>query len=312
MKKIALGLTSVVAFVMSAVGGCSSDEPAAGSPDNDSGVSETSTVDRKAPPPVQTDGGDAVCAPGDVASFKPIWKAPSGFNQKLCTPEQVKLLADCVWSHPGRDDAACKTFFNSSANKACVGCGYTSTSSAKLGAIVSNNTSVAVNYAGCVAQKLGDVTANGCGAKVQAAALCRDEACVDACPVPDDDTGKAFEAFLKCQDDAATSVCQSYADAAACADDALSDGGVAADCNPDTTDFGERAAIYVELFCGGLASDAGTDGGSDAATQTDASVDDAAVDASIDDAATTDAATPDADDAATATDAPADAPADGG
>jgi hypothetical protein len=39
---------------------------------------------------------------------------------------------------------------------------------------------------------------------------------------------------------------------AACADAVLGDGGVAQACSPNTNDFGERVAIYADIFCGGM------------------------------------------------------------
>lgn len=298
MVRFALGLSSVALLVLGAMGGCSSNDET--TPTTGDGGAEEASVGKDSGKPVPVDSGNddggSTCAPGDVSGFKATWKAPSGIHQKVCTPEQIALLADCVWSHPGRDDTACTNFFKAAANKACLGCAYTPTSGKTLGAVVSNGTSVQVNYAGCIAVTTGDTTANGCGAKVQAAQLCQDEACVENCPVPSDDTGAAFNAFLACQEKAAAEGCKSYSDEAACTDTAVADGGPASVCNPDTQDFGERVSIYAELFCGGLGGDGGTDASTDAS---DAATTDAA-----DDASTTDAG----DDAS---DAASDAPADG-
>jgi len=71
------------------------------------------------------------CTPQDVTNFKPLWKQPNGFHQKKCNQQQIALLSDCVWSHAGRDDTACKAFMNSNDpdDEACLKCAYTPTSS---------------------------------------------------------------------------------------------------------------------------------------------------------------------------------------
>lgn len=269
MNKIALGFGSVAALVfgvMGSMGGCSSDDPATPTTANDGGAADAPAAkDGKAPPiapdPVAGDDAGGGCTPGDVSSFAPKWKPPVGMHQQKCSPTQAALLASCVWDHPGRDAAACKAFLNSKApaDAACVKCGYTATSGTSLGAVVSNGTSVQVNYAGCIALTTNDLSATGCGSKVQAAALCQDEACVATCT--------NFKDLLACEKKAETGVCKSFTDEAACLDTAVNDGGPASICNPDTQDFGERALIYTELFCGGT-----TDGGADANT-TDAPAD---------------------------------------
>jgi hypothetical protein len=283
-----LGLVSIATAwlgVFAATNGCSSDEsePA---PAHDAGSSLEAAVamDVTASPPSEdVDASDAAaaCAPGDVSGFRPTWKPPVALHQAQCTPAQIALLADCVWSHPGRDDAACKTFLNSKAagDLACLKCGYTTTSGTKLGAIVSNGTSVQVNYAGCIALVTGDVSPAGCGASVQAAALCQDEACVATC--------STFEELVDCEAKAERGVCKAYTDAAACASESAGDGGPASVCNPDTQDFGVRVAAYADLFCGDATADAGPDASDDAAASDAA---DASEAGAIDAAAPSDAA----------------------
>jgi hypothetical protein len=232
----------------------------------------------KAPPSTPDSGSDSttptsdattdaakdasVCAPRDITGFTPSWKPPIAFHQKKCSPTQVATLADCVWTHAGRDDVACKAFYDNAANADCLKCGVTNTTEANYGAIVSNDTSVEANYAGCLALATNDISATGCGSKVQASLLCQDFACVAACPVPNGDDA-AFKAFTQCETNAAAGVCKTYADAAACINSAFGDGGPADQCAPVVNNFGERAAHYIELFCGGTTGDAGLDAPAD-------------------------------------------------
>jgi len=263
-KNSRLGLVAVSGLTIFAVAilgaGCDDTIEAVPAPAaTDGATSEASTPDGATPTGDGGDGGTTVCKPGDITGFAPTWIEPVGLYQNKCTLQQIGLLATCVWDDPARDQGACDAFFAAPANAACVACGYTKTTEPKLGAIVSNNTSVQANYPGCIALVTGDVTSNGCGAKVQAKELCLDKACVANCPVPDGNQA-AFDAFKKCQDDAAAGACATYANAAKCADPFLAPGGTATVCAPVVANFGDRVEHYLKLFCGSSA-DGGTDGG---------------------------------------------------
>ncbi len=259
MRKNSLGLVAVsgLTIVTAALVGAGCDETieATPAPATDASTSETSTP---TPDGATPDGGGTVCKPGDITGFAPTWKEPSGLYQNKCSLQQITLLASCVWEDPQRDQGACAAFFDSPANDACVACGYTPTTEAKLGAIVSNGESVQANYPGCIALVTGDLSPTGCGAKIQAKELCLDKACVANCPVPANDKA-AFDAFKKCQDEAAVGVCATYTNAAKCQDGLIAPGGPAAACAP-VVDFGDRLELYLKLFCGS-SGDAGTDGG---------------------------------------------------
>ncbi len=255
--KLALCFGSLGLLLSVAVSACDEDVDAtpAGA---DAGNTDASPADGTAPTTdAATDGG--VCAPRAITGFAPVWTPPTALRQNQCSAAQIETLVDCVYERPNYNKATCDAFFAAPANAACIGCGYTKTSDPSLGPIISNDTSVQVNYAGCVARLSNDVTATGCGAKMQASQLCLDRACVSACPVPDNDTA-AFNAYLKCNDDASKTVCKAYFDPAACATPLTTDGGVASPCLPNTQDFGVRAVAYVSLFCGAAITDAGADG----------------------------------------------------
>jgi hypothetical protein len=257
--KLALGFGSLALALVAWASGCDDTVDATALAGDAGAGSDATAPTADACTDATADGG--VCAPRAVTGFAPVWTPPTALHQNQCSSEQIETLVDCVYDRPGHDQAACDAFFAAPANASCVACGYTKTTAAALGPILSNDTSVQVNYAGCVARLEGDITANGCGAKLQASQLCLDEACVAACPVPDNDDGTAFAAFLKCNDDAAKTVCKTFFDPTTCATPLTTDGGVASACLPNTQDFGERAADYVTLFCGAPAlSDAGSDG----------------------------------------------------
>lgn len=251
---VTTALLASVALVV--VPGCDETIDATPAPDGGAASADATSPTNDAATP-----GDAgnTCKPGEITGFTPTWKEPVGLHLGKCSPTQIATLATCVWPNPQRNEATCNAFFADTNNAACIACGRTPTTEPKLGAVVSNGASVQVNYPGCIAAVTNDVTATGCGAKVQAKELCLDFACVNACPTPAGDNA-AFQALLKCQDDAAKTVCKTYADAAACADPFLQPGGAATVCAPTVTDFGDRVEHYLDLFCGST-GDAGTDGG---------------------------------------------------
>lgn len=245
-------LLTGVALVL--VPGC--DETIEATPAPDGG--NPTTADATSPAADAASEAGSTCKPGEITGFSPTWKEPIGLHLGKCSPTQIATLATCVWPDPQRNEATCTAFFADNANAACIACGRTPTTEPKLGAVVSNGASVQVNYPGCIAAVTNDVTAAGCGAKVQAKELCLDFACVSACPTPAGDNA-AFQALLKCQDDASKTVCKTFADAAKCADPFLAPGGAATVCAPTVTDFGDRVEHYLQLFCGG-GGDAGADG----------------------------------------------------
>lgn len=260
--KLAIGFGSAALVLVTALSGCDEDVTATPLP-GDAGAATDATSSTDAPS--TTDGGDGgVCAPQVVTGFTPTWTPPNGLHQNKCSPTQIETLVDCVYKRPNYNKATCDAFFAEPSNKNCIDCGYTKTTSPQLGAIISNDTAVQVNYAGCVALFSNDVTANGCGAKLQASEACLSAACVAACPVPANDEGnKAFAAYVKCTEDAAKTVCKTFSDQTACATPLTTGAGAASACLPNTQDFGERAAIYVGIFCGAPGGDAGADAPSD-------------------------------------------------
>ncbi|MEO6421074.1 MAG: hypothetical protein ABIP39_16800 [Polyangiaceae bacterium] len=188
-----------------------------------------------------------VCAPGDVSGLTATFHPPTAFHQGACTPTQVSAFIDCLSGLP--DANTCKTFVSNAANKTCIACAATPSTAASYGPLVEGTVTINVNVAGCIARTTNDLTATGCGAKIEANTECQQLACETNCPVSATDTGAEFNALLKCQDDSETSVCASYATAAGCAD-GLIEAGTAAQCANGGSTFSDNANAMVTLFCG--------------------------------------------------------------
>jgi hypothetical protein len=234
--------------------GCSSDSTST-PPATDGGGTTTGDggkTDSK-PPPGDTGTPDE-CKPGSVDDFTPTFKKPAPFSQKKCSNAQVEALL-CLFDS-NADQETCQKLVDDPANDDCFKCIYTASSSKELGPVIITGSLGSLNIAGCVANAEGNVTDQGCGAKVQAADQCGDEACDANCPVPEgDDT--ALDARNKCTEDASSSVCQEFTDAAACAEALLQEGGAAEEC-AQGQDFLERAVAIAKLFCaGGVVTDGG-------------------------------------------------------
>jgi hypothetical protein len=181
-------------------------------------------ADSAAPPP-KKDGGslhpppDAsqpnTCAPQPVGNFVAAWHAPRP-KQTACSSTQISdYYASCL--SPTASTTSCQGFQSNTANSACTQClAPSSPTDATYGPILSDNTFVEVNIAGCVAISQNDQTPPGCARKLQASSQCAAQACDSVCPVSDD---ASLTARQNCEDDSNSGVCSSYANDAnsACA-----------------------------------------------------------------------------------------------
>jgi hypothetical protein len=214
----------------------------AGDPDTGSVIVIDSGADADAAvPPLDA---NVVCAPGSVAGFTPAWKAPNALHASACTGTQVDEFVDCMFD-PNADPTTCNTFLADAANAGCESCVFTDDAAASYGAIVRsfNGDLFSLNVGGCVGRLAADVTATGCGAKVQAARQCEDAACRPSCPAANDD-------YFFCTDDATTGVCASFETAADCADALEAPNAAAETCDPAAgLDFIDNAKRYGRLFC---------------------------------------------------------------
>lgn len=202
---------------------------------------------------------DRVCRPGDVSSFTPNWRRPAPFGQGRCSATQVDALL-CLFD-AAADPTSCNDLFDDAANQDCVECIYTDSNASQRGPVVIDGNFGTLNVAGCIANATGNVTASGCGAKVQASDECTAAACDPTCPLDEyDDT--SFELYSRCREEAESQGCAAFANAAtSCSDATTQPGGVAAVC-VNGSDFLDNLSVIAKLFClksfvdGGAATDA--------------------------------------------------------
>lgn len=270
MLKQSLGLVSGAALIFVFAYGCSSsstDTPAA----TDAGTAaETSTptdsgTKKETGSVTPDDGSASTCAPGDVSAFSPTWKPPIGKATGACTTAQVNNVIDCAFDATAAASAACKAFTADMSNDACTQCVISSSSAATTGALIqSTGGTVSLNIAGCLAAAAGDVTATSCGAKYQALSQCQDAACIDNCPVDQNDDGTQLKALNDCETAAQSGVCTTYLNAADCVNTLAGDGGAGEFCFGTSADtFQTLAKTLGVYFCGGAAGDGGADATTD-------------------------------------------------
>ena len=210
---------------------------------------------------VQDAGGDATtigdagntCSPGAITGFTPSWTPPTKFHQGKCVDKQIRELVACYFDAPGKP-SNCPEILK---EQDCTACLFTSSVLAQAGPLVIEGKSARLNVPGCIATFEGDVSDKSCGAKYKAAADCALAACADNCPGED---AAAVAARTACAKQSLTTVCKSFADAAACSDDLLASDGKAAACAAGN-DFVESAVVLGKLFCGQSATDAGAPDG---------------------------------------------------
>jgi hypothetical protein len=214
------------------------------------------------PPPVGCDGGgcdastkvDAVapagdaatvCKPGDVTTFKPQWKPPTGSYQGRCTSTQVDSFLSCLFSQAANDQS-CLNYINAPANAICSQCLLSDETDSAYGPLVKLGTeAIVVNVEGCVSLVENNATASSCGAKAQALAQCKEAACTPSCPL----TNHAeLVAFNDCEQAAESTSCKSYYTAAACLMPLINTGGAAENCTHAPTPL-DAAISVAKLFC---------------------------------------------------------------
>lgn len=208
------------------------------------------------------DAGDASapCTPGDVSSFTPTWRPPSGAHQAKCTAAQIDAFyADCLSN--AATQTTCATFGRDGGanDRACAACLVSRATDPSLGPIVvhtlARGSSQEIDFAGCVA--LVDPSAVDCAKKYQAGVECEHAACDEVCR---GDDSVAFDQYTGCLGAANLGACNPYTKAGQCvlalgAD--AGDGGGASDAGDATsrcifagTTFEELYRAIAPLFCG--------------------------------------------------------------
>ncbi len=194
------------------------------------------------PPP-----STATCTPQSLGGFSPKWTPPEPWKQKACSSTQISgFYAACLT--PPISSQTCSAFVQ--ANTSCATCLQSQDTDATAAAVVwhEHDAYWTVNVAGCIANAMGDPSANGCGAAYAAAISCRQQSC-NACWAAQGTTA-TFQEFATCEQQAGSSTCSTYASAVptACGDLATSAAGV---CMPQSGATAQTAFMQVApLFCG--------------------------------------------------------------
>ena len=195
-------------------------------------------------------------APGDVSSFTPTWRPPSGAHQAKCTAAQIDAFyTDCLSN--AATQTTCVTFGRDGGadDRACAACLVSKASDSTLGPIVVHalaaGSSQEIDFAGCVA--LVDPSAVECAKKYQAGVECAHAACDKVCR---GDDSVAFDQYTGCLGAADLGACSAYTKAGQCvlalgAD--AGDGGAGdatSRCIIAGTTFEALYRAIAPLFCG--------------------------------------------------------------
>lgn len=191
-------------------------------------------------------GSTLACPPSAAVGFTPTWKPPKPLHTGACTRDQAATVVDCAFD-PSAKPAMCEDFFGDAGNSACMLCVLTDDFDTSYGPLVMHGVYAALNLGGCIAALAGDTSATGCGAKVQAISECQRAACTGC---PDPSTGaQALSDYLKCQQEALSTVCLGYVDAGGCADPLIAPDGAAETCASGANTFLDRARHLAHVFC---------------------------------------------------------------
>ncbi|MBS2011631.1 MAG: hypothetical protein JST00_01860 [Deltaproteobacteria bacterium] len=175
---------------LGAVVACSSSEP----PGSVDPPEERDDAATDAPPPKVDAGADATsltCSPGAL-SGPPRFVPSRKWRQDACTPTQVAgYVKSCLES----STSVCATWAKQ--NPTCFACAETDETAPEWGPIVifANGSYFEENFAGCVANALGDRSKDGCGAAQAQFEECRRDACRGCLPIV---TQEDYDAFATC------------------------------------------------------------------------------------------------------------------
>jgi hypothetical protein len=256
-----------IASIGGAIGfGCSSSSSPASSDDGGVGTPEGGKKDSGIG--AADDGSaDAAlnCNPVNPATggFQPKWHPPSGHKDACSQTNIDNFLKFCFGAG---DQTACQSFLAGAEGKTCAQCILTPATAAAPGPLVDHPGQgfASLNFAGCLAIAQQD---DKCAQSFNALQQCDDAACA-ACVVPNDPNNpNSLDPLNQCQNQAESTVCQTYGTAAQCAQDAA-EAGRAGECLNFST-FEEGYAKIVPVFCL-KTGDGGTGDASDAANEAQA------------------------------------------
>lgn len=159
----------------------------------DGGDAGDAEPDRAAPPPPDATMEDAPIACEPHAFSGPTrYVPPRPWHQDACNPMQVEgFLTACR----GGTSVTCDAY--ASQNPTCFGCAVTAESERSWGAfVVFEGGYFNLNVTGCVANALGDLSDEGCGAARGRLRHCGERSCRGCLPVSDTTSYQAFEACI--------------------------------------------------------------------------------------------------------------------
>lgn len=185
-----------------------------------------------APPPPDP---AAQCVPNFATPFTPIWHPPHAPRPGACTKAQItNEYTTCISSSGSQ--SGCTALRNNPTHKSCAECLNSRESDESYGAIIWRmDGSWRTNTGGCVAILDRDMSAEGCGARVQSASACADAACDGCLP---------FSNFVECRQKSSAAACRvRYLDSICLLRPQF------AQCTDYTTNE-EYYRATAELFCG--------------------------------------------------------------
>lgn len=242
-----MGRASWAALAFALIGGCVDFGTLSPAADGGPSAACDGGACPDAPSPVPSSSGDAavVCAPGDVSTWKPTWRPPTGKLQGKCTGSQVDTYVACLFSQAA-NDPSCRDYLNRPDNAVCGQCLMSKLDDAAYGPLIRlGPDAITVNVEGCVALTSGDASASSCAAKAQALGQCRAAACVPYCPLTDH---ASLLAYNDCEAASDKSSCKSYVTASACIAPLLDVGGVSQGCASGPTPLAAATAV-ARFFC---------------------------------------------------------------
>ena len=261
--KKCIGLVSMAILGGAIAVGCSSKDdgnnnnPTDAGPQQDTGTKkDTGTVTPVDDAGDVDSGGPTECKPGPVTGFTPTWHPPKAATPS-CTTALIVSFGKCLDAQSATDPA-CAPWGASAdaAHKSCGACFFSKDTDAKWGPNLEYTASKTQqnNVSGCIALATKDVSATGCGAKVQASNECAGASCKPNCPTSSQEEVDALNA---CSEQAAGTVCKTFADASNTCIDEIADAGTADKCFvADSATFGDQFVAVATVFCGGAAADA--------------------------------------------------------
>lgn len=216
--------------------------PAHAMPDAGSGPGVVAQADGSSAP-VPCSGG-ACPSPGDVSTFVPTWRPPTGANQGQCSPALIDEYYQNCLSVGGMQ--ACDAFGPGAdqAHLACGNCISSNFGDSTWGPLVHSANVLETNGAGCIA--LLDPSALDCAKAVQANDECEHAACDPVCGATN---AVAFDEWDQCGAAANTCGCSSWFAASNCVKAIAADGGPAAQCLVGQT-FQDFFSVVAAVFCG--------------------------------------------------------------